>query len=687
MCGIFGQLDRSLDVADREWLTGSATRALAHRGPDGAGHVFDDHCVLGHTRLAILDLTEAASQPFRSACGDLVLVHNGEIYNFLELRQELAPPRGGWRTRSDSEVLVEAFAQRGAGALSSLIGMFAFAVWNARTRELLLARDRVGKKPLYWCRTPRNGIRFGSELHALLGNGVSARTSADRVAEFLQYGYNLAPRTSFLDIHEVPAAHLLRARVTDDGVDVSVERYWDLPAYDPGEAGTFGRWADELRATIGDAVRIRMRSDVPVGAFLSGGVDSSIVAMLASREVGGGLRTVTVDFAEQEFSEAAYAHEVAVHIDTEHTRLRVEPPTFEEVDRLVETFGGLHGDISALPALAACRAAREVVTVALTGDGADELMGGYSRYFLAASSAERARTLPRSVVRAAGIAASRIPPWFGGDGRLALLNDDPARAYLSTVRQFPARSTPPLFREPLVGGADPVAEALARHWHRPPLSRMMAVDLNTYIPGDTNVTLDRASMSVSLELRSPFLDHRLFELVARARPEWIMDGDQGKRPLRYLYGSELPPPVFSRPKRGFGVPMLAWSRGSSFRRLVARAIAPLLADLRAPRPAGSDRDGARLRPSAPPERGPALAPHLPPRLALSLPPGHRLSQDRRGAAWNVARGLRHLPASPHLRVPPLQVVPVPQTLPHLPQRGSSPRPLRRPPRRLYFAPM
>jgi asparagine synthase (glutamine-hydrolysing) len=573
MCGIFGQLERRLDPGVCERFVPAALRALDHRGPDGKGFIIDDQCLLGHTRLAIIDLSESGAQPRRSSSGASLMTFNGELYNFVELKKALVTPTGGWKSTSDTEVLLEALEQHGIPALARMNGMFAFAWWRPRERELVLVRDRFGKKPLYWLRTSSGGIRFASEIGALFSDGAAARTSADRIAEFLQYGYNLAPRTSFEGVESVAPGHLLRAKLGDDGtLDVRIERYWELPPYAPDPEDGFGSWVEEVGATLKDAVAIRMRADVPVGAFLSGGVDSSIVSLLASRATGGPLRTVTTDFPEKAFSESAYAEEVARHIGAHHRRLLIEPPSPDDVDDLVGIYGDLMGDISALLAIAVSRAAREHVKVALTGDGGDESMAGYVRYFQSLDASARAGALPSSLRRAASAAGEHFPVWLRGDSRVALFGADLPRAFASTVRQFPSRSTVPLMRGPLSQPVEPVLAALERHSDRPPLLRMMAADAETYIPGDTNPCLDRASMSVGLELRCPFLDHRLYELVSRARPEWLVDDRGAKRALRHLYASELPPAVFTRSKMGFQVPIMPWFRGESLAKMTDRIL-------------------------------------------------------------------------------------------------------------------
>jgi asparagine synthase (glutamine-hydrolysing) len=562
MCGIFGELTAGSDPIRRRSFADGAVRQLRHRGPDGAGSWSDDSCLLGHTRLAVLDLTERAAQPMHSASGRSVFVFNGELYNYVEIREQLAPPPGGWRSSGDSEVLLELLEAHGLPGLARTVGMFAVALWRPAERELWLIRDRLGKKPLYYALTPDGCLRFASEIGALLADGVlPRRTTPDRLAEYLQHGYVAAPRTGFLDIACVPPASVLRVRLAEGSMRTTVERYWALPA--TARAPARAAWLEQLDWTVRDAVRIRLRSDVALGAFLSGGVDSSIVSMLAQRMLGGGLRTYTVDFGEPEYSEGAFAREVAAHLGTEHTELALAPSSVEELPALVATYGDLHGDSSALPTLAVCRATRQHATVALSGDGGDELLGGYSRYRLMMGSlAAAARWPDRTLAVLRGLGEAVVPWWLRGRGLLYRMTHDLGRLYAESVRFYGTVAWPPILAPELCAPwPDVVSDALAEHRARAPLLRLMACDTVTYLPGDILVKVDRASMSVGLEVRAPLLDHRLFELAARAEPSWLVDGRGAKAPMRELYGSHLPPSVFARRKMGFGVPLGHWFRG------------------------------------------------------------------------------------------------------------------------------
>jgi asparagine synthase (glutamine-hydrolysing) len=555
MCGIYGELRAHPrpPPAGRSSFIELAGRALAHRGPEGSGVWHDAFCSLGHRRLKVIDLSENAAQPMRSASGRSVITYNGEIYNYLELRSRMTSPPGGFRSSSDTEVLVEWLERHGASGLKDALGMFAFALWDAHERELVLVRDRLGKKPLFYSHTG-DTLRFASEIPSLLADGsLPRKTSLDRIAEFLQYGFIASPQTAFVGIESLPPGSWLRAKVTDHGLRIDTGRYWQLPT-DPEPAADWQPWLDEFQATLENAIQLRLRSDVPIGAFLSGGMDSSVVSLLAHRALQGGLKTFTVDFENDAFSEGRPAREVANHIGTQHHELHLRAGSLDDLPRLVRTYGNLFGDPSALPTMAICREMKKYATVVLSGDGGDELLGGYTRYRFAE---------PRDGGASSRVgpwlydAAKHYPVWLRGDSRLSLYHPDWVAAYQGSMRSYPLHDVPPLFGQTVVA-RDVWREAFERHSQRPPLFRVMAADAELYLPEDNLVKVDRASMAAAVEVRSPLLDHRLFELVSRARPEWLRKGDRGKLPLAALYARDLPADVFSRKKMGFGVPLADW---------------------------------------------------------------------------------------------------------------------------------
>lgn len=564
MCGIYGELSEGAPEARRRMFAESAAAALRHRGPDGAGVWSDERCLLGHLRLSIIDLSDHAAQPMASASARSHLVFNGEIYNYVELRAAMEPPAGGWRSTSDTEVLLEALDRRGPEAIHDALGMFALALWRPAEGELWLIRDRLGKKPLYYARTTDGALRFASELPALLADGAVRReTTLDRLAEYLQLGYVAAPRTGLVAVQAVPPGCLLRVKLGAHGLTEHLERYWDLPSAEA--APRFpdqGAFDEELSHTLRDAVRIRLRSDVPLGAFLSGGIDSSIVSLLAAEQIPGKLRSFTVDFAEAGWSEGPFAAEVARHIGAEHTELKLGSDALATVPSLVATYGDLHGDSSALPTIALCRETRKHVTVALAGDGGDEVLGGYTRYASTLRTTGVAARVPAPLVSLARFMGRHRPlAWVRGATRLARLHADPDAYYPLEMRAHVARPWPPYLRAPeSPSWPDPIARSLAAQAGRSALQRLMACDAKTYLPEDILVKVDRASMAVGLEVRAPMLDHRLLEIAMGADPAWIAGPEGGKRPLRRLFGPRLPRAVFERPKMGFGVPLARWLR-------------------------------------------------------------------------------------------------------------------------------
>lgn len=562
MCGIFGELAFCLTEEARRNAV-RASSQLSHRGPDGEGLWSDAHCVLAHRRLKIIDLSNAAGQPMGSASGRSVITFNGEIYNYLELRSRQGPPNGGWRTSSDTEVLVEHLEQNPDAALGAITGMFAFAWWRPAERVLWLARDRLGEKPLFYALLPGGRLRFSSELPPLLDSpDQPRRTTHARVAEYLQYGYVSAPRTSFEGIECLPPAHVLKATLRDDRIAIQVTPYWSLRR-PPSPRRSGHEWLEEFEYTLRDSAKITLRSDVPVSALLSGGVDSSVVCLLAARETPK-LITVTADQGGSA-SEVEYAREVAGHIGVRNLVVPLRPPGPEGLDEFVRIYPELMGDASALAALAVCRAIRTESTVALTGDGGDELGGGYSRYGIALDASRD--PLPRIMRRVMALAARRFPVWIRGEQRLARrapLGDLPYRAL---VHMYPAHEIPPVLRRSQ-RPADPLVDSMHAFADAPPLVRMMLTDSETYIPSDTLVTLDRASMSVGLELRAPLLDYRLFDLLRDARDDYFVRDGATKLPFRRIFADLLPRSVFSRKKAGFSVPLDEWVRAMPLEELL-----------------------------------------------------------------------------------------------------------------------
>lgn len=554
MCGLAGFFDKVGAVSDGQLKR--ATDALVHRGPDsGASRVLGEgtwQVGLGHRRLSIIDLSSNGAQPMTSGDGNTTIVFNGELYNYPELRKDL--PGARWRSDSDTEVLLELWNLHGLECLRETVGMFAFAAHDARSGRLWLVRDRLGKKPLYWARSRSGGIRFGSEIAAVLEDGsVPRQTSLDRIAEFLQHGFIAGHRTGFSTVHQVPPGTAIEFWVESDTLHSRHHRYWTLP---PHVASTsYSDWLAEFDETLRNAVQIRLRSDVPVGAFLSGGVDSSVVSLLAAAALDTPLATFVADFDDAAHSEAQWAAEVASRIGSRHQALLVHPDREDLAAKVIGVYGDLFGDPSAIPTIDICREMRRHVKVALSGDGGDELLGGYARYARALTSHAR---YSHSPVRLRGAAFLRrtLPTWLRGTSRLGPVQPSLELVYGSLFKAFPTRDLPP-FLKTETQWTDPIVEAVLRHQDKPPLHQLMAADLETYLPYDNFVKVDRASMAVGLEVRSPLVDHRLVALVARAEPDWLVGGG-AKRPLRELFARKLPEAVFTRKKMGFAPPTGKW---------------------------------------------------------------------------------------------------------------------------------
>ena len=557
MCGIAGIVGPR---ATRERVL-AMTERLRHRGPDDGGVFEAPGAVLGHRRLAILDLSAAGHQPM--TLGDLAVVYNGEIYNFRDLRAELPGP---FVSESDTEVLLHLWAREGPACLARLHGMFAFALWDGRTRTLFAARDRLGIKPFHYA-TLEGGLAFASEPKALLSLGPRSPDAAALV-DFLTYKYVPAPRTAWQGVEALLPGHLLRY----DG-RVSVERWWSPDATvtrrDPEAA------VSEFSALLRDAVVSHTVSDAPVGVFLSGGLDSTSLVVHLDRP-----STFTVGFDTRGREDAAFARLVAERFRTRHHEETLAAPDLgEALDAVPELYDGPFGDSSSWATYVVSRAARRVVKVALSGEGGDELLSGYGRY---------ERFLGASPSRALGPLSRWLPPFSSAARSLHRRSAEGLLLYDALVSVFPLPQKRALLAPDLVPADYDHLWALRRHW-RPdlePAKRLQWLDLHTYLPDDLLVKADRASMAVSLEVRPPLLDHRLVEFALSLDPALLRREGRGKWLLRRALEGRVPPEVLSRPKQGFSMPVRRWAEGAPDR--IAEALRRLAA-------AGILRHGRRLR--------------------------------------------------------------------------------------------
>jgi len=519
---------------------------------------------IGMRRLSIIDVA-GGHQPMTNEDGTVHVVFNGEIYNYQSLRARLLTGRHRLTTSSDTETLVHLYEDHGAGLARELRGMFGFAIWDDRRRRLLVARDRLGIKPLYYWPT-RDGVAFASELRALVTLPEFPRTiDPDAVVDYMAVGYVPEPRTIFAGVHKLPPGHLLEW--TRDG-GVRTERYWS-PAVAENTRITEQEAVEETRRLLDESVRIHLLSEVPLGAFLSGGIDSSGVVATMARISDRPVRTFSIGFAEREFDESEHAAEVASALGTEHTQLVVRPDAellFEQVARaLDEPFG----DPSALPTFLVSYLARRDVTVALSGDGGDELFGGYTRYF----ELNGARSLPpiaRSVLRNVAL---RLPHATYGRNRLLSLGRTMRGRYAGTVALPLREAEGGLLREDVARRAVPFDKTLDRWFTdgsaRDFMTQLMIVDVQSYLPGDILTKVDRMSMAHSLEARVPLLDHEIAEFALSLPPSLKFRDGVGKWVLRRALGDRVPDEVFRRPKQGFDVPLRDWFRGPLAHRLAA----------------------------------------------------------------------------------------------------------------------
>ncbi|HVQ62818.1 MAG TPA: asparagine synthase (glutamine-hydrolyzing) [Burkholderiales bacterium] len=563
MCGIYGIFQLDGAAADPA-LMPAMGRVIVHRGPDDEGHHADGPCAIGMRRLSIIDLA-GGHQPLSNDDGTLWLVCNGEIYNFRELRQELVALGHRFKTGSDSEVVLHGYAAHGEDFLQRLNGMFAFALWDARRRRLTVARDRLGIKPIYVYRDARR-IAFASEAKALLAlPGISAEIDPAALHSYLNLGYVTAPQSIFRGIRKLPPASLL----TVEAARVEERRYWRmLPAIDrkPSEA----EWIERIRARLDEAVRMQMVSDVPIGAFLSGGIDSSTVVGLMAAHSDRPIRTYAIGFeggaADDFYNELPYARRVADLFHTEHHEIVVRPDVVALLPRLLWHMDEPISDTAFITTYLVSEFARRDVTVILSGVGGDELFGGYRRYLGNHYQAYFDR-LPGWARRVASALGERLP----SDRHSPLLNlSRLAKGFLATAGMpFEARylaylqvfSLPEVARLLRQGGAespDAITAAFGHAAGEDALNRMLAVDAETQLPDDLLLLTDKMSMATSLECRVPLLDHELVELAASIPEEVKIRGGRLKHVLKEAVSGLLPRDILERKKRGFGTPMGAW---------------------------------------------------------------------------------------------------------------------------------
>lgn len=579
MCGITALVDFKATTKFNPDLIHPMTDAIRHRGPDGEGFYFFDGIALGHRRLSIIDIA-GGHQPMLTADEKVAIVFNGEIYNFQALRKELEERGSRFRTRSDTEVILEAWRHFGSDCVDHLSGMFAFILWDEERQTLFAARDRLGKKPLYYSYLTDGSMAFGSELKALKAlPGLNRSLDLSAVEDFFAYGYVPDPKSIYAHVKKLQPAHRL---MWTRGSSPRVERYWD-PALEP-IAITSEDAEGELVRRLQGATKARMVSDVPLGAFLSGGVDSSAIVALMAERSEQAVKTFSIGFGSKAFDETEYATTVANRYATDHHINKVDADDFSLIDRLTDIFDEPFGDSSALPTFRVCEAARKGVTVALSGDGGDELFGGYRRYFYHMHEENMRRRIPagfrRAVFKPLGEVypkLDRAPRFLRARTTFQELGRDEVWGFFNGVSATADELRSQLFSDTLKRDLDGyhAVEVLKPHFERAdgedPLARAQYVDFQTWLAGGMLVKVDRTSMAVSLEVRAPLLDHQLAEWALRLPSGLKIRGRNGKAVFKSAMESRLSSEILYRPKQGFSVPISDWFRGPLRGRVEAMA--------------------------------------------------------------------------------------------------------------------
>ncbi len=566
MCGIAGIMSLS-DKPVRLEEVRSMCDAMVHRGPDDEGFHISPGVGIGMRRLSIIDL-EGGHQPVQNEDGTIWIVFNGEIYNFQGLRKSLENQGHRFRTDSDTEVIVHLYEQYGENCVEKLRGMFAFAIWDQKRRKLLIARDRLGKKPLFY--TVAGGrLIFGSELKVVLQMPeVEREISWPAVSHYLASMCTPLDESIIEGVHKLQPGHLL---VATPWRGVEVKQYWDLH-FDPDYTKSEGYFTERLRDLLEESVRLRMISDVPLGAFLSGGVDSSAVVATMSRLSSRPVKTFSIGFEEKEYNELDYAREVAQRFGTDHHELVIEPNVLGLIDDLAWYLDEPFGDSSAIPTYMVSKLASEHVTVVLSGDGGDELFAGYDRY-VKERKERRLGLIPKPARKLAAMIGRQMPEGAKGRNFLKHLGYDGMDRYLDANTLFKSDEKANLLQEAVwsrVQATDPAESrrSFMRKEHGHWLSSLQYVDTKMYLANDILTKVDRMSMAHSIEARVPLLDHKLVEFAATIPPELKLRGNTTKYIFKKAMEGILPMETLYRPKRGFAVPLSRWFRGqlSSFSR-------------------------------------------------------------------------------------------------------------------------
>ena len=559
MCGIAGILYTDRNRPVEEGLIEKMCQAIHHRGPDEWGMWRHGPVGIGMKRLRIIDLA-GGKQPIENSAGTMRIVFNGEIYNYRQLRQDLAQRGYRFRTQSDTETILYLYEEYGAECVQYLRGMFAFAIWDDTRRSLFMARDRFGKKPLHYYHDDRQFL-FGSEIKSLLVHpDIRPEVHRPAIVNYIAYGYVPDPDTMFRGIHKLPPGHLLTWK---DG-KIEIRQYWDLQFKPDHPSKEDQYYLERTEALLSEAVKIRLISDVPLGAFLSGGIDSGLVVALMAHHMSEPVKTFSIGFKDEAYNELPYARMVAQRYATDHHEEIVEPDAEEVLAELVTRFDEPFADSSAIPTYYVSRLARRHVTVALSGDGGDEIFAGYDRY-LDSVLAEYTDRIPLALRRfVLGGLSNVLPEGIKGVKTLRYLSADKDGRYLMKMTSEISEKYHQVFSSDLMrlahGGNPSCAflPYLSRTQHLDPVSRRQYADIKGYLPGDILTKVDRASMLVSLETRAPLLDHKLAEFAATLPVGLKVRERTRKNVLKTIAGRYLPTELIHRPKMGFAIPLDRW---------------------------------------------------------------------------------------------------------------------------------
>jgi len=561
MCGIAGFITREKNAptAERADLLDKMCRVITHRGPDEQGTVVTGRAALGMRRLSIIDL-KSGQQPIYNEDGNLAIVFNGEIYNYRELKTKLEARGHKFKTNSDTETIVHAFEEFGADCVRHLRGMFAFAIWNKQDESLFIARDRVGKKPLFYALTAPGNFVFGSEMKVLLTHGeISPEIDFSALDAYLTFGYVPEEFCIFKNVQKLLPGHFL----TFKRGEIKTRKYWDFDYRKVSDIKTEAEYVEILRDKIKESVKIRLISEVPLGAFLSGGVDSSSVVGMMSQILETPVKTFSIGFNEDSFNELKFARVAAKHFQTEHHEFIVTPDLVETIDELVWHFDEPFADSSALPTFMVSKMAREFVTVVLSGDGGDELFAGYTRYVVDRQRSAMAH-LPPFVRKNLRAVSERLPHGTKGKNYLYNISLDAIDRYIDSISQYNAVRKKSLYSKDLQSklngnsGVSRYRNIAAGVSTGNAIDNLLYLDSKTYLPADILTKVDRMSMAASLEARVPLLDHELIELVTQIPASLKMKGLETKYIFKKAMAGIVPPEILYREKQGFGVPIEEW---------------------------------------------------------------------------------------------------------------------------------